>query len=299
MDTIRLARSPKSTPLDTEPCVMALGYFDGVHLGHRSVILLAKTISERENVPLAVLTFDPHPKEIISQGKERVDYLMPMAKKADIMAGLGVDKLYIVDFTMDFARLPPARFVEEYLIGLQAVHVVTGFDFTYGHQGKGNVGTLASDGKGRFAATAVPKIERFGQKISSTRIRTMLRSGDVDSIAHYLGDYYTSEGEASKYLRNPSAGRAKARFTPHPRYMLPDCGTYKIQASVGKKTMSGVAHVKPGKGRPNQVEVELLDPCCNLSDFAVMEIKWLHRLNSSDGSAAPAEPVPVEISVGR
>ena len=298
MDIIRLSRSPKSMRLKTEPCVIAIGYFDGVHLGHRSVIMRAKTISARENVPLSVLTFDPHPKEVVSQGKYRVDHLTPLTKKAEILAGLGVDKLYIAEFTTAFSKLPPATFVEQYLIGLQAVHVVTGFDFTYGHLGKGNAGTLESDGRGRFAATIVPEIERCGQKISSTLIRNLLRSGDVEQITHFLGNVYAIRGKASPGAKDPVTGAAKTRFAPFPQYTLPGCGVYRIRALVGKKTINALAHVKPGDERPKIVEIEWFGPCPIRSGFTVMEIQWIHRLDAADRPVASAEPVPVNITRG-
>src|SRR5699024_11177248 len=104
--------------------VLALGFFDGVHSGHQTVINTAKRRAEQRNAALDVMSFFPHPKTVLSNGKMTVDYLMPLAEKARVLAEMGVDRFYIVKFTKGFASLSPADFVSQYLSAFDTVHAV-------------------------------------------------------------------------------------------------------------------------------------------------------------------------------
>ena len=181
---------------EAKPSVMALGFFDGVHVGHRQLIEKAKHISQQKGLELAVLTFFPHPKEVLHQVK--FNYLLSLDRKIEILEQLGVERLYIVHFDKTFACLEPEIFVEKYLISLQVKEVVAGFDFTYGNKGLGNMETLEAHGKGAFCVTTVPKVELYGNKISSTLIRQFLSDGQVEHIVDYLGDYYLTKGVVTR-----------------------------------------------------------------------------------------------------
>ena len=126
--------------------VMALGFFDGIHYGHLEVIQTALRIAREKNISLSVMSFFPHPKVVISNGKEQVNYLMPISEKEKILKSLGVDTFYIVKFDKTFAQLSPEEFVAEYLIGIGVVHAVAGFDFTYGSRRGGEFESI----KARF-----------------------------------------------------------------------------------------------------------------------------------------------------
>lgn len=164
---------------------MALGFFDGIHYGHLEVIQTAKGIARDKELSLSAMSFFPHPKVVISDGKEQVNYLMPITEKEKILESLGVDTFYIVKFDKTFAQLSPEEFVADYLISLGVVHAVAGFDFTYGRRGLGNLNRLKQDSKGHIEATQVEKVECEGVKISSTRIREMLLQGRVEEGFRY------------------------------------------------------------------------------------------------------------------
>lgn len=114
---------------EAEPCVLALGFFDGVHLGHQELINLAKRIAKQQDLKLAVMTFFPHPKQIIGNDQTPQTYITPLEQKAKLMQDLGVDTLMVVNFDSAFANLSPSDFIEDYLCGFKCKHAVAGFDF--------------------------------------------------------------------------------------------------------------------------------------------------------------------------
>ena len=134
---------------ETNPCVMALGFFDGVHLGHQRLIAKAKRIAQQQNLKLAVMTFFPHPRQIVNE-EHTLKYITPLQRKARKMEELGVDQLIVVNFDSAFASLPSSDFIKQYLLGFQCKHAVAGFDFHYGHKGKGDIASLKVEGKGHF-----------------------------------------------------------------------------------------------------------------------------------------------------
>ena len=119
---------------ESKPCVMALGFFDGLHNGHREVVKTALRMA-KEKSAVAVMSFFPHPKSVLSDGKIQVDYLMPLSEKEKMLRELGVDLFYIVEFTKEFAALSPEQYVAKYLLNLGVIHAVAGFDFSYGFKG--------------------------------------------------------------------------------------------------------------------------------------------------------------------
>ncbi|HLS65879.1 MAG TPA: FAD synthetase family protein [Pseudogracilibacillus sp.] len=207
--------------LHAEPCVLAIGFFDGVHVGHQKVIKRAVQQAKQMNMKAAVMTFLPHPKEVISRGKECVDMLTTFTQKERVIADLGVDLLYVVQFNKDFASIAPEQFVQEYLCALQVKHVVVGFDFTYGKFGKGNVFTLAKDGKGNFNVTVIEKLAYNEEKISSTAIRQKIRDGDIGMANLYLG----REFETTGFVQFAEQNKLVINNIQH---VLPETGYYEI-----------------------------------------------------------------------
>ncbi|HZG71660.1 MAG TPA: FAD synthetase family protein [Chondromyces sp.] len=218
METIYLNRENLSGwQGKSKPNVMALGYFDGLHQGHCKVIETALQKAKEVNVSLTVMSFFPHPKTVLSGGKEKVHYLMPLSEKEKRLRELGVDTLYIVKFDKEFAALPPEQFVAQYLIDLGVIHAVAGFDFSYGCRGAGHMNRLKQDSGGLVEVTKVGKVECRGEKISSTCIRKRLLTGKVEELPEFLGHYYEIECEWDG-----------ERLQPHPYYTLPAPGCYTV-----------------------------------------------------------------------
>jgi riboflavin kinase / FMN adenylyltransferase len=280
LETVHLTHCSDCSLPKPEPCVMAMGFFDGVHIGHQKVIATAKQIAEKRKIKLAVMTFFPHPKEILSHGEVKMDYLTPMEIKEEKFSKLGVDKLYVIKFDANFAKLAPKEFIKKYVAGLGALHVVAGFDFTYGFKGQGNMETISTDGDGCFLVTAVPKLEHDGRKISSTLIRELLSKGDVGELPSYLGDFYETRGEVLLYARNRKRGSLKAEISTYPYYTLPAVGLYEIEAQVDNHVYQGISRIRSKSDGFVTLGIELFDFHKNLRNRTVT-IKWLNRLSES------------------
>jgi riboflavin kinase / FMN adenylyltransferase len=230
----------EQTFLAAKPCVMALGFFDGVHLGHQQVIKEAKKAAEEQELPLVIMSFFPHPKEVLSNGKKIIPYLMPMTEKRRIFEELGADSFCLIQFTKEFAALSPREFVQTYLLGFGAKQVVAGFDFTYGHRGEGNMDTLKSDSDGKIEGIKVDKIEWEGEKISSTLIRHLVLAGEMERIASYLGNDYQTEGRI-RFHKN------YVEVVLHPYYLMPTSGWYEVTVNLHQETTTQTAVVRDGR----------------------------------------------------
>lgn len=213
---------------NSEPSVMALGFFDGVHKGHQQVILAAKKKAQKEGLRLAVMSFFPHPKTVFSN--EEMDYLMPMEKKAARFQSLGVDLFYIVDFTKSFAALQPKQFVQQYLVGLQVQYAVAGFDYTYGAKGVGTINTIHADSDSKIKVDVVKRFSISGEKVSSTCIREKLKQGHVEEVAALLGKPYSVQYSMKRGL--------------HCYYTLPKRGEYYVTILAGKRAISQKIYVE-------------------------------------------------------
>lgn len=280
MEIIRLSVS-ESYSFTRRPCVLALGSFDGVHLGHRRVIETAKELAKRNNLPLSVLTFHPHPREVLGKGKIEVNYLMPLELRENAMASLGVDRLYVVKFDMAFASLSPSQFVERYLLRLDVRHVVVGYDFTYGAKGKGDVGTIESDGKGLFSLHVVPRMDHHGQKISSTNIRELLRLGEVERISDYLGNSYMTRGQIKTIEIDPKLG-AKVSIWLNRYYTLPVEGTYEVNIFINHLKLKGVATVALGSYGSREINLLWDDVSVLPNRYSYIDFSWIGRVSYSE-----------------
>ncbi|WP_028782156.1 FAD synthetase family protein [Thalassobacillus devorans] len=218
--------------------VIALGFFDGVHKGHQKVIRQAKKEAERRGVDLTVMSFFPHPKVVLSGGKKKFNYLMPLKAKAEVLESLGVDRFYIVEFDMNFASLSPQDYVEKYLLKFSTVHAVAGYDFHYGKLGEGSIDRLKEDSAGRLDVTKVNKVEYLGKKISSTRIRRAIVEGQVNDLSVMMGRLYEVKGK----ILNHS-------FFPDDYYMLPRSGNYEVTINSGSEVFYTTVQNNPEEGR--------------------------------------------------
>src|SRR5690606_23236258 len=160
--------------------------FDGVHLGHQQVIQRAVERAKQAGLPSAMMTFDPHPRLVLGQTQYE-SCLTPLAIKLEVMESLGLDYAYVVEFHEQFSRLTPAQFVDEMLLPLGVRSVVVGFDFSFGYQGRGTPDTLAEMGHGQFAVEVVRPFQLHGEKVSSSKVREHLLSGQIEKANELLG----------------------------------------------------------------------------------------------------------------
>lgn len=205
--------------------VLALGCFDGLHQGHCEVIKKAKHKAETHSIELAVMTFNPHPNNILSKGEKIVPQLMTLSMKQNKMKQIGVDRLFVVDFTKEFSEITPEQFVLNYVVNLNATHIVAGYDFTYGAMGKGNMDCVREDSGNQVEVTKVDKVTYKGEKISSTRIRNQLAKGHVEDVPNMLGELYEIQAFWDGY-----------EIQTYAYCMLPRAGIYEVLVSAGAKS---------------------------------------------------------------
>lgn len=244
MDVL-LLRHPHEFKKDAfSPMSLALGFFDGVHKGHQEVILQAKKKADENGWETAVMTFDPHPSVVLGRTHKEVRHITPLEEKKRHIAALGVDRLFIVRFTSDFAALDPQAFVDQYIIGLNVRHVTAGFDYTYGRHGKGTMETLQFHSRGLFTYTAVEKCAFEDEKISSTKIRHLLSEGLVRDASDLLGRAYRMKGTVIHGdKRGRKIGFPTANIQPDAAYYLPKTGVYAVKIRLQDQWHEGVCNV--------------------------------------------------------
>jgi riboflavin kinase/FMN adenylyltransferase len=207
--------------VERRPRKVAVGTFDGVHLGHREVIRGADT----------VLTFDPHPTRVVHP--ERTPPLLTtLERKARLVAGLGVRELVVIAFDKTFASLSAEAFVDEVLVGrLGATHVTVGDNFRFGHRARGGPAMLQADH--RFETRVVRLLEVDGEVVSSSRIRSLVAGGAVDQAARLLGDpFVLAAPVVHGDKRGRDLGYPTANLVPDPLYVTPGHGVYACLANV-------------------------------------------------------------------
>jgi riboflavin kinase/FMN adenylyltransferase len=267
---MRLFRHYQGLPADMRGSAVAVGNFDGIHLGHRQVIREAGQLAHAEGVPWAVLTFEPHPRQLFHPDAEPFR-LTPLPVKARLVEETGADLLVVVPFDADFARLSAREFVEAVLVeGLGARHVVCGHDFAFGHGRKGTPELLLWLGdEFGFAFTCVTEVKgEDGEPYASTRIREFLRCGQPEDAARMLGRPFQIEGEVGRgdergrLLGFPTANLALNDF------IRPARGVYAVRVGVaaedGWRWYDGVANI--GRRPTFGGETDLLE--AHLFDFA-------------------------------
>lgn len=242
MKTISLTY-PLPADLQAEPCAIALGYFDGVHIGHRRVIQKAIDTAKANGWQSTVLTFDPHPREVLGQsGYTR--YLTPLADKLEQFEKMGVDQTYVMSFDIGFAAIYPEDFISECLMPLGCRHIVVGFDYTFGHRGMGTAQTLQEMSQGRYGLDIVGPVNRLGEKVSSTIIREYLHDGDVDQVHLMLGRPYKVRGTVVHGdKRGRTIGFPTANVKVAGPYLIGKNGVYGVRFTVDQKSYYGVMNV--------------------------------------------------------
>lgn len=179
--------------MDQEKRVIALGFFDGVHLGHAALLRrVAEAAKELDAVPAAV-TFDKHPEDVIL-GAQRVPLITSPLDRADLMNRLfGIRQIIIAHFNRQMMQMNWEDFVEQFLVGKHgAVHLVAGHDFHFGYKGEGNPERLkAKCARLGIGCDIIPKVERDGITVSSTYIRSLIAQGEMERANQFLGHPYT------------------------------------------------------------------------------------------------------------
>ncbi len=263
MEVIRL---PDVAPSERGRSV-AVGTFDGVHLGHRAVIEGSDS----------VLTFDPHPVSVVApQHTPRL--LTTLARKAELIASLGVAELIVIPFDADFAARSAEDFVQEVLIGaLGARRVAIGENFRFGNRAKGDPTLLAAEP--RFETVVHPLLEIDGEVVSSSHIRGLLLAGEVDQATRLLGAPFQLQGEVIHGdERGRRLGFPTANLVPDEALACPGHGVYACIAN-GEALAAVSIGVRPtfATGRGELIEAHLLDFDGDLYD-STLTLDFIARL---------------------
>jgi len=238
-----VARSPAELPAAER--AVALGTFDGVHRGHQAVLEAVKTAGLRSTV----LTFDPHPRLVLGYD---VQLLTTLERRLELIEEIGPDEVLVVEFTQELSRHEPEEFADEYLTDIGAKVVVSGEDFRFGAGRRGDVALL------RALGLDVRPV-RLLEDVSSSRIRELVRSGDLPGAATLLGRPFELEGEVVYGdQRGGTLGFPTANLSPDPHMLVPGYGIYagqaldhRVAASIGVNPHYG--------GSERRIEAFLLD----------------------------------------
>ncbi|GAA2967700.1 bifunctional riboflavin kinase/FAD synthetase [Streptomyces enissocaesilis] len=225
-------RGLEDIPQDWGRSVVTIGSYDGVHRGHQLIIGRAVERARELGVPSVVVTFDPHPSEVVRPGSHP-PLLAPHHRRAELIAELGVDALLILPFTPEFSKLSPADFIVKVLVDrLRARTVIEGPNFRFGHRAAGDVGFLAE--LGRTYDYEVEVVDLYvtgraggGEPFSSTLTRRLVAEGDVEGAAEILGRPHRVEGVVVRGAqRGRELGYPTANVETLPHTAIPADGVY-------------------------------------------------------------------------
>jgi riboflavin kinase/FMN adenylyltransferase len=241
-----IERTPKGTAGGERS--VAVGTFDGVHLGHREVIAGSDS----------VLTFDPHPVSVVAP-QHTPKLLTTFERKAELIASLGVQELIVIPFDREFAMRPAEEFVDEVLVGaLGAGQVSVGENFRFGHKAQGDARLLAADE--RFTTVVHPLLEVDGEIVSSSHIRGLVLAGEVAEANRLLGAPFLLSGEVTRGdSRGRELGFPTANIVPDEALAYPGHGVYACLADGRPAAVSIGVRPTFETGRAELVEAYLLD----------------------------------------
>ena len=291
---MRIFRHSGALPGEARGAAIAIGNFDGVHLGHQAVIGEAGRIAAAAGIPWAVLTFEPHPRSVFEPALAPFR-LTPFRGKARQIETLGVDVLVVLRFDMAFSRRSAEAFVDDVLVaGLGARQVVSGYDFVFGHGRAGNAELLLRMGSEvGFGFTCVqPQGEAGGQVYSSTRVRQCLAEGDARGAARVLGRPFEIEGRVEPGERRGHAIGFPTANLGLGEYLRPATGVYAVRASLDEggahRWLDGVANLgtRPTfAGTDLVLEAHLFDFDGDLygRNLRIALVEYLRREKKFDG----------------
>jgi riboflavin kinase/FMN adenylyltransferase len=285
LKTIHLSYPHQTKSTEVEgPYSLAIGFFDGIHLGHQAVIGNARKIANDKGIKTAVMTFDPHPSIVLGKRNEQVFYITPLLQKLELLESMQVDTVFVVRFTSDFAQLTPEEFIQKFILDLGVKHVTAGFDFTFGAFGQGTMEIMKEQANNNFTVNVVNKKMDETEKISSTRIRIELKSGNMDKAHDLLGRPFQIPGiVVHGDKRGRLIGFPTANIQASEGSFIPATGVYAVKLLVQNEWINGVCNVgyKPTFQNPEDkkltIEVHLFNFDKNIYGEEVF-VDWYKRI---------------------
>ncbi len=261
---MRRWRGVENTPGGWGRSVVTIGVFDGVHRGHQQIISHVVERARDAGLNSVVVTFDPHPAEVVRPGSHPAMLTTPR-RKAELIEGLGADALCVLPFTPAFSRLSAEEFVHDVLVEhLHAAAVVVGKNFRFGHKAAGDTALLTALGQ-RFGFTVEdsPLLSDGDTTFSSTYVRACVDAGDVASAARALGREHRVEGVVVRGdQRGRELGFPTANLETHPYAAVPADGIYAGWLVRGKERLPAAVSIGTNptfSGRERRVEAYVLD----------------------------------------
>lgn len=276
-------RSDSATPL-----ALSIGMFDGVHLGHQSIIHRLNTIAQIKNLESAILTFWPHPRKVFNPNDD-LKLLNTIDEKKYLLQKNGLQHLFLKEFDEDFRNLTGEEFVRQILVEqLKVKHLIVGYDHTFGKNRSGDFSLLKKMGPELgFEVEQVEAVNYKDLNISSTQIRNALVKGDILSANKMLGYHYSVSGEVIHGQKiGRTIGYPTANIQVDPMKLLPKNGAYIVDVFVKEQHFKGMLSIGTNptvEGKLKTVEVYILDfkddlygkeISVNFRDFLHDEIKF-------------------------
>ncbi|MGA7396592.1 MAG: riboflavin biosynthesis protein RibF [Solirubrobacterales bacterium] len=269
---------------------VAIGTFDGVHVGHRAVIAGADT----------VLTFDPHPLEVLHP-QAAPKLLMPFGVKRDVLDGIGVEEMVVIEFDEAFTRITAEQFIDEILIGkLGATEVSVGENFRFGQKAQGTPEMLAA--RPEFTTRVVPLVEVGGEAVSSTRIRALVAAGEMEPARECLGVPFMVEGTVvTGDQRGRELGFPTANIVPDDRLVSPGHGVYAAFANGLPAAVNIGVRPTFETGRGVLIETYLIDQDVDLygRELRVAFVERLRGEKRFDSAEALVEQMKLDVDATR
>lgn len=287
-------RAVSDVPAGFGVSVVTIGNFDGVHVGHRQILRRVAALARERGLTPTVLTFDPHPARVLAPDRAP-RLLMTIDQRLRSMQAEGIEAVLLIPFSLEFAKLTPKEFVEQVLVAtLQARVVLVGEDFRFGHKQAGNLPTLLELGA-RFGFTLEPVagIERRGERVSSTRIRSLVADGRVSRACRLLGAPFALEGSVVRGQGIGSKQTVPTLNLKPENEVLPKTGVYvtrtrDLESGKSWNSITNVGYRPTFGGEGLTVETFLLEPMGEASPQRI-EVSFLYFVRDERKFAGPDE----------
>jgi riboflavin kinase/FMN adenylyltransferase len=249
---------------NSQGIAMALGFFDGVHKGHQSLLKKTLEVSEEENLESSVMTFKKHPLNLIFPSYAP-DLITTNDEKIKLIRSFGIQHVYLNDFNEKLMNLSSENFIRDYLLKKYNLkHLVVGFNYTFGYKGAGTVETLKKYGKKyHIGISIVPPCIIDGEPVSSTRIRELIKSGKVDKVKPLLGRYYQVKGSIVKGKGlGHQFGVPTANLHLKTKGILPSPGVYYTSVIIHNQVFDGLTNLGSNptfRQHPYSIETYIYD----------------------------------------
>lgn len=261
---MKVIKSSSFKGVNIGPLAVAMGMFDGLHIGHQAVINETLKVAQEKNLLTGVYSFEPHPLKILKPAFAPAN-LISSGQKLELLSKMGLDYYLIQKFTPEFSQLVYKEFVEEYLVNkFNIAHLVVGEDFRFGCKGKGSVDTLQELAQQMgFSVTGIKTVEEDHQRISSTRIRKLISKGQVNNMPDLLGRYFSITGRVVHGNgRGRNLGFPTANIKPATNYILPPNGVYACYVLYNNEKYGGIVNLGDNptfNGNKFSIEVHIFD----------------------------------------